>query len=566
MKLWLCCGLLLALLGGCGDDAKTPDGSGQVQSPEQNISGEGTGDSVEVTPTDEPEVEYEAIPEHWQSVDSQNILWQVPNAEVAKAELYTVLQIGEYPYLCRGTGENREIIKMNFSNETILQQTVVELGWLPFVQALENGIVVYYKYEGNVVVLNADLQEIARYQTKSSRGDWYFGKDGSILYDFQKDSKLVKIDLPTGNRETLLENMEDSNVLGANINYVNFYYTDTVEEKMHYMSLNLQTGQLDEIPFREEVTYLYREGECWLGKSYLVEDRYMIYWENDEAFELASQTGADSMDIGMVYLMDSKNHILTHTVDGTRLMLYDHDGKFISECQIPEGYRVLNLRGRSVNSFIWDEVHGGYYFIAYETPDTSSGRVVDYTSPEIFLEQKLFFWDIHTNMSGVNLELKKYDIENPSGLTVSASLYERAKQLSEKYDLDIKIAEQVARESYGKPAMEEEKISSALDLLELFLSEYGTTYLEEKVYYKKYSTLEIHLLKDVEMSWALQEADATYFYTDKMNYKLEVATNTEYVLKKILYIDLEHMTKEDYREVFKLLEESKENWEYNHGR
>ena len=240
MKLWLCCGLLLALLGGCGDDAKTPDGSGQGQSPEQNVSGENQEDSGNVPNGGEQnkndmsqiktsEMHYEAIPEHWQSKDSKGILWQVPNAEAEELGLFEVFNVGENLYICRPRWNAFEFVKMDYVNGTILQETTVDLNEYSLVQTLENGFVVYCSLNGKIVVLDADLQVVNEFKTNAANGIWYFGKDGSILYNFSYEGTLSCTDLSTGETNILIENMWNCNVIGSDENYVNFFYTDLVE-------------------------------------------------------------------------------------------------------------------------------------------------------------------------------------------------------------------------------------------------------------------------------------------------------------------------------------------------
>ncbi len=559
MKLWLCCGLLLALLGGCGDDAKTPDGSLQGQSPDQNVSQEEVGDDVEVTLTDVPEVKYESIPKSWENVDEKSVLWHVPNTSIEASEPYAVFQMGGSAYICRKNGEVCRIIKMDLSDGTALQDVMVELSRFSEVQALESGFVIYDMDQGNVVVIDADLQVKGTFSTRYSRGEWYFGKDGTVLYDFHQDGKMAKIDLTTGNRETLLKNMQDWHTIGKNENYVNFYYTDTEEQTVKYLSLNLQTGELSEMPFNEDVAYLYRVGDTWLGRSHLLEERYMICREHGEAYEIASEKYEDFEEFRKMYLMSLQEHMLTIAEDGTKLMLHDYDGKFISECQMPEGYHVtFDLYNRDENCFIWDEVHGGYYFLGYEISEDGEYYHGDFGGTEDHLEQKIFFWDIHADVDAEDLQLKAYDLKNPSGITVSSSLYERAKQLSEKYHVDIKIADKANSKFemyyyyHGNAVMEENLISEGLDLLESVLQEKGADYFKEKILCSTRERLEIHLIEDIVA--VSGTSNAVMYSITKYKYDY-FSTHTQNITS--LYVDVDTMTEENYATAFSELEVEK---------
>jgi len=575
MKLWLCCGLMLVLLGGCGDDAKTPDGSGQGQSPEQNITGEGQenddrtenggdqennntpedSDKTENVDTPEinvPEVHYEAIPEHWKSKDSKGILWQVPNTEAEELGLFEVYNVGENLYICRLRWNAFEFVKMDYVDGTILQKTTVDLNEYSLVQTLKNGFVIHCSQNGKIVVLDADLQVVNEFKTNAANGSWYFGKDGSILYNFSYEGTFSCTDLYTEETNVLIENMWNCNVIGSNENYVNFFYTDLVEHIINYLCLDLQTGQLETIPFKEEMIELYRKDIVWLGRCLNSEELYKIC--NDKQEINIIWNSKDSFHKKR-FLMSGQKHILT--IDSGKMTLHDYQGNFISECQMPDNYSINVPLFEPENCFMWDEIHGGYYFLC------------DYT-PEVNQLQRIFFWDIHAKVDGDDLvmEVVDYDTSDPVGKIVDAQLYKRAKELSEKYHLDIRIAELAysAFEDYfglhGQEILDEEKITEELDLIEEIMEQYGSDYMEEKILYAAYGNVEIHLLKELELVWGVQEAGPIEVYTEKINFDLDTMQRG----RLILYIDVEHATEEDYKEAFYRLEQRKENWEYNYGR
>ena len=143
-------------------------------------------------------------------------------------------------------------------------------------------------------------------------------------------------------------------------------------------------------------------------------------------------------------------------------------------------------------------------------------------------------------------------MENPSGITVSSALYEKAEQLSEKYGLDIKIADKANSkfESYiglhGKPVMEENVILAGLDLIDTVLQEYKIGDLKEgTIYYY----VEIHLLK--ELNYVSRYSDSSVSKTDIS--KMDCHWDTDWNGKGALYVDLETMTADDFKEKLKTI-------------
>lgn len=558
MKLWLCCGLLLALLGGCGDDAKTPDGSLQGQSPEQNISGEnqedsdnveGDGNQTETVDTpqiDVPEVHYEAIPEHWQPMDTKGILWQVPIAEVEELGLFEVRNVGENLYICRPRWNDFEFIKMDYANGTILQETTVDLNLDSRIQTLENGIVVYSSQNGKIVVLNTDLQVVNEFKTNVNDGEWYFGKDGSILYNFSYEGTLSCTNLFAEETNVLIETMWNYYAIGSNENYVNFCYTDLVGHTINYLCLDLQTGQLEAIPFKEEMLELSRKENVWFGRSLNSEELYKIYNEKQEMNTIGN---LEDSFYGKRFLMSGQEHILT--VDGETMTLHDYQGNFISKCQLPTDYR-LNLPSlEPENYFMWDEIHGGYYFLC------------DYT-PEANQFQRILFWDIDVEVSGNDLALigeEQTEPETDKFLELP-EVYKKAQRLSDKYGLDIKIGKDASCYGVqGKQVLDGKQILAELSLIASIMQVYGTDYVEENILHAEIGSVEIHLLKDLEEVGGISESFETVEYRNKVNFYLTGERG-----RFILHIDVEHATAMDYKEAFGRMKQSKENWEYNYKR
>ena len=83
-------------------------------------------------------------------------------------------------------------------------------------------------------------------------------------------------------------------IIGQNENYVNFYYTDPVQHMIKHRSLNLKTGQVENIPFEEAFHKLYRIDDVWLGEIYSVEVDYILRDKDNRISLIQNLTYFDS--------------------------------------------------------------------------------------------------------------------------------------------------------------------------------------------------------------------------------------------------------------------------------
>jgi hypothetical protein len=138
---------------------------------------------------------------------------------------------------------------------------------------------------------------------------------------------------------------------------------------------------------------------------------------------------------------------------GRDLTLYESDGTFLSHCTLPRN------SGAVVGSdFVWSGYWEGYFFTDFM--DSSC---------------RLMFWDVYAATEGESLPLEPYGAAQPVQPVLEAALYERAAQLSMRFGVDIRIAEQCALDysSYDAYAiMDPVFIRDALDILEECLSMY----------------------------------------------------------------------------------------------
>ena len=151
------------------------------------------------------------------------------------------------------------------------------------------------------------------------------------------------------------------------------------------------------------------------------------------------------------------------------LSVYDVDGSFLSACTLESTYTAA----------VWSEADGGYYLTA-----------VDQTGHD-----QLYFWDLGVPVGGEDLTLEPIYGEILSTEAVSQELYDRAADLSARYGISVRIAEQidtVYRDFEVEQEVEESVISDGLDAVEQVLGLLPENFLPQ-LRYGTQQSLEIHL-------------------------------------------------------------------------
>jgi hypothetical protein len=145
--------------------------------------------------------------------------------------------------------------------------------------------------------------------------------------------------------------------------------------------------------------------------------------------------------------------LLAADASGRTLTLYETDGVFLSQCSLPQ-----NSNAVVGTDFVWSGYWEGYFFIDF-----------------IDASCRLMFWDVFADTEGENLQMTPAEHTQQSQMVPEQQLYERAEELSTRFGVDIRIAEQCALDysSYDAYAiMDAVSIRSALDILEESLSMY----------------------------------------------------------------------------------------------
>ena len=298
---------------------------------------------------------------------------------------------------------------------------------------------------GQVLILDESLKPEMTYLVSLEGENWYLNQELQTLYGFVFDEGLLSYDLATGQTRWLLDNASFVQPLGTDTDYVLFSYTDRADQRTHSRCLNLSTATLETLPLDGNISSGIRSGEKWLLRQNIASGAYVLV-NQEEAVTFARPEG-------LVELLPGRRQLLITDGSYRELSLYGLDGKFLSRCALPKTEHA------SVGTdLVWSGYWQGYFF-----RDTYGNTA------------HLMFWDVDTAQEGENLSVTPWGAVQAPEPVMDKGLYQRAQALSQRFGVDICIAEQCSLDytHYQADALEDPYwIRNALDVLERAFSSY----------------------------------------------------------------------------------------------
>ena len=305
---------------------------------------------------------------------------------------------------------------------------------------------------GLISVLDEDFHLQRTYEVPQEGDDWYLNSELNTLYVFYFDRGLLARNLETGAELWLVENVFRVAPVGNGTGHLIFEYTDRADQKTYTRCLNLSTATLETLPISSAISDGVRRGETWLLRS--GENQLLVQSEDVRSFTCADFT---------VRLLSPRRHLLAADSSGRNLSLYETDGSFLSQCALPQ-----NSNAVVGTDFVWSGYWQGYFFTDF-----------------IDSSRRLMFWDVSAATEGENLQMSSPEQTQQSQTVLEQQLYERAAKLSERFGVDIRIAEQCDLdyshyETYllTNPVF----VRSALDILEETLGLYPVGFFRQLPY------------------------------------------------------------------------------------
>ena len=308
---------------------------------------------------------------------------------------------------------------------------------------------------GQISILDEQFRPLRAYDVPGEGDDWYLNSELDTLYIFFYDRGLLARNLVTREDRWLVDNGFRVTPVGSTNGYVIFEYTDRADQKTYTRCLNLSTATMETLPVGGTVSSGIRQGETWLLQRDESDGFYTVV-KSDSA---NCFTWTDSA----IRLLSPKSHLLVTDPSTRNLSLYKTDGTFLSSCSLPASSNAV-----VGSDFVWSGYWEGYFFVDFV--DSSCC---------------LMFWDVSAATEGENLPMSSPEQPQQSQTVLERKLYERAEELSGRFGVDIRIAEQCSLDysHYDTYALTDPVlVRSALDVLEETLSLYPEGFFRQLPY------------------------------------------------------------------------------------
>lgn len=385
---------------------------------------------------------------------SENLLY-IPNPYVESMACPEIRLFGNGLLLFEQTMMGQLQMKwISLENGELLAEASYDLSPAAKVQ-VGNGLVgVSDQGTGQVLILNEDLETETTYTLPQEGDSWYLNQELDRLYVFSAEKGVFYRDLASGEIRWLLEDGVFFHVMGENSRYVLFSYTNRVDQKNYYRCLDLSNAVLETVPVDGAFYSGSRSGEQWLMYRGVTTGTYVLVDGETE--------GVFAQPEGFAQLLSGRR-LLTTDDTYRNLYLYDLNGTSVSACVLPQ------VEYASVGTdFVWNGYWEGYFF-----RDTYDGAA------------HLMFWNPKANAAGENLPISEQTDAQPTEPVLEQALYQQAAALSERFGVDIRIAEQCALDypSYaGEALMDPIFIRESLATLERTLSGYPEDFFRQLPY------------------------------------------------------------------------------------
>ena len=436
---------ILVLLTGCLTEPQTPS----------YRETEPTSTTETVLPTEAtPPKEQPGVPllDQGEAVGESGNLLYIPNPHMESMACPEIRLFGHsllvYEHTMNGT---MQLKRISLEDGVLLAEAAYSVSPAASVQVGNGLIGVCDSDSRQVLILNESLETEMIYSVPLEGGIWYLNQELETVYVFIQDG-LISYDLETERSYWLLDNATLVQPIKMGSGYVLFSYTDISNKKTYSRSLNLSTATIETMPVDTPISSGVRNGAQWLLRQAVDSGTYILV--NQEKAVTFNQTE------GIVELLPGRQQLLITDGSYRALSLYNLDGKFLSRCSLPEtAYASVSM------DLVWSGYWQGYFF--RDTYDNAA---------------HLMFWNTATEQVGGDLPVTSLgDVHAPEAI-LEKELYQKAAELSQRFGMDIRIAEQCALDysHYEADVLTDPySVRYALNILELALNNYPEGFLQQ---------------------------------------------------------------------------------------
>lgn len=380
------------------------------------------------------------------------------------------------------SGQSIYVVKLvSLETGEVLQMQQLKSLTFAQIQILDHHVAVKDLGDGKCYLLDSELAEVGTYELVGGR--FCLHPAGEKAYVFTYDQGIREVDLTSGQVNVLLDQAVNLYQYDASREYAAFVYTDRDTLMREAGILDLRSGQIQVIASPYAYSGLEVGQNTWLGKVDTEEPLYVLSDGTSQRMfriDLAAMAGVNGAS-GHVMISEM-------TADGgTVFSVYDAEGEGISKCDATE---LMDSQGLDL---AWYEEYGGYVF-----------SLMDHHG-----QDHLLFWDVSTD--NVETALECIEVEKlavaPAGAAVSQNLYEQAAVLSQKYGVEILIADQcdtAFTDHEAEPLLVESEIRQALNTLDHVLGRYPQGFFEQ-CKHDTYKEIEIQILGMLKKSYSTED-------------------------------------------------------------
>ncbi len=433
--------------------------------------------------------------------DGSENLYEIPLAMLDSVEQAKVYRFGNdllFTYEAYDGEENKKmytIALVSLENGEMLYEQKLEPLTYGVVQILDNHVAINDLGDGKSYLLNDKLEMVDTYELQG--GMFCLDKKGEKAYRFTYDKGIEVVDLAGGETTDIFDNGANMFLCKAVGNEASFIYTDkdTLLRSSGVLDLNSEEIRVIESPYVFDE--MEASGDIWLGNVEGTVPFYVVADENAQGMFY----GGLKVTVG---LNNASGHMMFYDIveDGESLFLaYDNQGNLLSDCCF-EG-----LTFDEKIDLAWYEEYNGYVFVLTDEDN----------------KPHLMYWDISGEMIENDLDLEDVEesIKAPEGTAVSQELFDRAKTLSEKYGVEILIADQcdtVFTDHNAEQLLDEAEIEQALDTIDYVLGRYPEGFFEQ-LKHNTYKEIELQLLGVLKKDYSTDEM--TYISGGFVNYSYQ---------------------------------------------
>lgn len=482
--------LCMVMLAGCGQNAE---------------------DNKEVIPEEQTILNAKTL---WE--DNEN-LYEVPLAMLDGVEQANVYRFGDdllltYDAYDEEKGKSVYVIKLvSLETGELLYEQQLESLTFANVQVLDEHIAINDLGDAKCYLLDSKLELLNTYDLPG--GMFCLDKKGKNAYQFTYDQGIKVIDLDTGKFDVLLENGANVYLCEASGNEATFVYTDRDTLFRSSGVLDLNSGEIRVVESPYAFNELEASGSIWLGDVEGVTPFYVL----SDGTEQGIFYGDISATVG---INNASGHMVICNTIGAGdhfLLVYDNQGNLLSSCDV-NGLSLYEMM-----DFAWFEEYNGYVFSLSDEAN----------------QAHLMFWELAGEIveDDLGLEDVMESVKAPVGTAVRQELFDRADALSEKYGVEILIADQcdtVFTDHSADLLLEEADIEQALDTVDYVLGRYPEGFFEQ-LKHNTYKEIEIQLVGILEKDYS--EGDITYVSGGFVNYS--------YMGKLLMALDARPMNLDD---------------------